>query len=136
MNLEIIIIFIIITIIGNLIKAAGQAQQQTRRQYTGIPKSGGYSAEGTDETYSSSMSVPQYEAGLPSDKVSYNPEARNVTFSESSAPMAATGPAADDDAYDIAEREQHRIDFSEKSIINAIVLAELLAPPKALRKYK
>lgn len=123
--MEIIIIFAIIGVIGNIISNAAKKVQPTPtvvrpKTFEDWDKD---SPRGASSSQTMDINLERQEG------VSYN------TFGFGS----STDVKEDDEPLQVIsigdeEKSEHRLDFSEQSILNGIILSEILGPPKSLRR--
>lgn len=150
--MELIILVIVVSIIGNVIKSIREAQQKANQPNRKIPGQGDFSGKGFNfsgnqppkvDTYSTSDRNTVSYSGQTSDRNSEYQSVRRQIVTNSITPVTSsvTSPAA---SYgEVTEplhaieldqtQKRHKLDLSPNAFINGIILREVLEPPKSRR---
>ena len=145
----IIIIMVVVGVITNIMKAAGQAQQQQANRPgrgTGFPGMDGIPGKGYQPPVNTSPSYDTVSAGTTKRRET-NPLRENSRPTEAMSMSSYTPPESMRPTVSVAKASpalqvrglaqaqvHHKLDFSRNALINSIVLSEVLAPPKARRQ--
>lgn len=131
---EIIIIFIIVSVIGNILKAIGQAGRRgtTHRPF---PKStiDNQIKRAGDKT----ADIKRYSTGKSVEIKDKMEDTGTQTDFFSESQPAYTSYDSDIQRYTNTKRfseHQRKLFFSKDSLINGIILSEILLPPKSRRR--
>ena len=157
--MEIIIIMIVVSVVANIIKSAGQGQQQTKGagsgRRPGFPRQGNIPGRGFPMPGSQPPGFDTYPVGQ-SDFSIEEPRRQQTTiqthgydlereassdifttgtipttkFSQPAAPMGVRKPLQ---VVDTNQAPKYKLDLSRDSMINGIILSEVLGQPKSRR---
>ncbi|MDD2503105.1 MAG: hypothetical protein PHG58_04510 [Clostridia bacterium] len=158
--MELIILVIVVSIIGNVIKSIREAQQKANQPNRKIPGQGDFSGKGFNfsgnqppkvDTYSTSDRNTVSYSGQTSDRNSEYQSVRRQIVTNSITPVTSsvtapvtssvTSPAASygevTEPLHVIELDQtqkrHKLDLSPNAFIDGIILREVLGPPKSRR---
>jgi hypothetical protein len=123
--MEIIILFAIIGIIGNIINNAAKKVQPTPT----VVRPNRFEDLDKDFQMRDAASQSRYASQERQEDVSYNTFAASIS----------TDVKEDEESLQIVsigddEKIEHQLNLSEESILNGIILSEILGPPKSLRR--